>query len=214
MKRLSRIRSVLLPVAALFVVGLANHVRSQEQSGEERPEEPAPASPTPEQVKAWMESVTPGEPHRRLEAQTGDYTVEGRTWANAKAPPMELKGTASIRMILGGRYQALEFKGDTMGMPFEGAGLTGFDNVSKEYVSTWVDTMRTGILVYRGTSDGKGVVTMTCEIDDPMNPAVKCTGRQVVRSADGDHFSTETWVKRADEPVEFKAAEMSFARKQ
>src|SRR5262245_54291672 len=163
-------------------------------------------------MKAWMESVTPGEPHKKLEAQAGNYTVKGRTWMDAGAQPMELNGTASIKMIIGGRYQVQEFKGDTMGMPFEGTGLTGYDNVSKEYFSTWVDNMRTGIVYYRGKADDKGVVTMTCEIDDPLNPTVNCKCREVLNFTDKDHFSFETWMKHAKDPEEFKAAEMSYTR--
>ncbi|HEX5051782.1 MAG TPA: DUF1579 domain-containing protein [Planctomycetota bacterium] len=206
-------RTALLSVVAVFGLGSANPVFSQDHGGEKKAEKPVPESPTPEQMKAWMESVSPGEPHKRLEAQTGDYTVKGRTWVDSKASPMEMNGTASIKMIIGGRYQALEFKGDTMGMPFEGTSLTGFDNVAKEYFSTWVDNMRTGIVFYRGKADDKGVVTMSCEIDDPMNPTVKCKCRQVVRSTDKDHFSTETWMKHAKDLEEFKAAEMSFTRR-
>jgi hypothetical protein len=198
----------LSAVAALGLGWSANHAFSQDRAGEKKI-----GGPTPEQMKAWMESVTPGEPHKKLEAQAGSYTVQGRTWMDPKAPAMEMKGTASIQMILGGRYQVLEFQGDSMDMPFEGSGLTGFDNVSKEYFSTWIDNMRTGIVHYRGKADDKGVVTLTCEVDDPMNPSVKNKCRQVLRSTDRDHFSTETWMKRAN-AEEFKAAELSFTRRE
>ncbi len=33
-----------------------------------------------------------------------------------------------------------------MGMPFEGMGIDGYDNLAKQYVSTWVDNMGTGIM--------------------------------------------------------------------
>lgn len=209
-----RTRWTLLSAVAVFGIGWsANRVFSQDVGGEKRAQEPAPAGPAPGEMKAWMESIVPGEPHRKLAAQAGDFTVKGRTWMDPEARPMEMNGTASIRMILGGRYQVQEFQGDTMGMPFEGTGIAGYDNVSKEYFSLWVDNMRTGIIHYRGKGDDKGLVTMTCDMDDPMNPTAKCKCRQVMKFTDGDDFSVETWVKRAKHPEEFKAIEMSYTRK-
>jgi len=214
MKTLLKTRYVLLSAVAVFGLGWSSNLAfSQEKGGEKKAEKPV-AGPTPEQMKAWMESVTPGEPHKKLEAQAGNYTIKGRTWMDPKAPAMEMNGTAVIKMIVGGRYQVLEFKGDSMGMPFEGTGLMGFDNLAKEYFSTWVDNMRTGIVYYRGKADDKGVVTLTCEVDDPLNPSVKCKCRQVMKITDKDHFTTETWLKHANAPAEFKAAEMSYARKE
>lgn len=214
MRTLSKTRHAGMLVVAILGIGWStNYAFSQHKGGEKKAEAPATVGPTPEQLKAWMDSITPGEPHKKLAAQAGNYTVQGRTWMDSKSPSMALKGTASIKMIVGGRYQVLEFAGDSMGMPFEGNGLTGFDNLSQEYFSTWVDNMRTGIVHYRGTSDDKGVVTLTCEVDDPMNPTAKNKCRQVMRIADKDHFSTETWMKRANASEEFKAAEMSFSRK-
>lgn len=207
-------RYVLLSGMAVFGLGWsASHALSQERGGEKKAEKPASAGPTAEQMKAWMESVVPGEPHKKLAAQAGDYTIKGRTWMDAKAPPREMKGTATIKMILGGRYQVQEFKGDSMGMPFEGTRLAGYDNASKEYFSTWVDTLRTGIVYYRGKADSQGVVITTCEMDDPLNPALKCKAREVSRFTDDDQFSVETWMKRANDPEEYKAAEMSYTRK-
>jgi len=37
-----------------------------------------------------------------------------------------------------------------MGMPFEGMGLDGYDNASKEYISIWIDNMGTGIMYMKG----------------------------------------------------------------
>jgi hypothetical protein len=205
--------TLLSTIAVLVLGGSASHLFSQDTGGEKKAKEPALAGPAPDAMKAWMESMTPGEPHKKLELQAGEYTVKGRTWMDSSAPPVDLNGTATIKMILGGRYQVREFKGDSMGMPYEGTGIAGYDNVSKEYFSTWVDNMRTGIVYYRGKSDDKGVVTMTCEIDDPLNPTVKRKSREVVKFTDQDHFSSETWMKDPKHAVGFKAAEMSYTRK-
>lgn len=169
--------------------------------------------PVPEAMQDMMQSMTPGEPHKKLAAQSGEFIIKGRTWWDPKAQPMELKGTATQKMIHGGRYQLQEFKGDTMGMPYEGTAVTGYDNVTKEYFSTWIDTMRTGIVHYRGKADEKGVVSMTCEMEDPRDPTVKGTFRRVMKLDDKDSFTIETWTKDKKHPEEFKVAEMTFTRK-
>ena len=35
-----------------------------------------------------------------------------------------------------------------MGMPFEGIGRTGYDNVTGKYWSTWIDNMSTGCYLH------------------------------------------------------------------
>ena len=43
-----------------------------------------------------------------------------------------------------------------MGIPYRGHGMTGFDNVTDKYWSTWNDSMSTGIMVTEGTCDAQG----------------------------------------------------------
>jgi len=47
-------------------------------------------------------------------------------------------GTASRRMILGGRYLEETVHAMMMGEHFEGLGLTGYDNVTGSWWGTWV----------------------------------------------------------------------------
>ena len=46
-----------------------------------------------------------------------------------------------------------------MGTPFTGHGMTGYDNVTGKYWSTWTDSMSTGIMVSEGSCDAEGVCT-------------------------------------------------------
>ena len=39
-----------------------------------------------------------------------------------------------------------------MGQPFSGVGIDGYDNLRKKYVTTWIDTMGTGIFSMEGTA--------------------------------------------------------------
>ena len=50
-----------------------------------------------------------------------------------------------MKMLLDGRFLQQEFTGEMMGQPFSGVGINAYDNLRKRYVTTWIDTMGTGI---------------------------------------------------------------------
>ena len=53
--------------------------------------------------------------------------------------------------------------------PFTGQGMTGYDNVSGKYWSTWNDSMSTGVMVSEGTCDSQGkACTFTGSWTDPI----------------------------------------------
>ena len=69
-------------------------------------------------VDAWAKAGTPGEPHKRLAASVGEYSVVVRSWNEPGAPPMEDKGSASRKMIFDGRVLVEDFSSSMMGTPF------------------------------------------------------------------------------------------------
>lgn len=133
-------------------------------------------SETPEVVmdsvameKAWEAYMTPGEPHKMMAAEEGKWNNEMTFWMGAGGEPTKATSTAEIKMILGGRYQETNYKGNMMGMPFEGRATTAFDNNTKEFVATWIDNMGTGMMVTRGTyDDATKSTTSTGTMVDPM----------------------------------------------
>ena len=46
-----------------------------------------------------------------------------------------------------------------MGKTFEGVGLTGYDNQTKKYTSTWMDSMSTTLHVMEGASGDDNTIT-------------------------------------------------------
>jgi hypothetical protein len=54
--------------------------------------------------------------------------------------PSESKATETTRM-LGEFWSVSEFKGEMMGMPYQGISLRGYDADKKKHVSAWVDSM-------------------------------------------------------------------------
>jgi hypothetical protein len=64
-------------------------------------------------------------------------------------PAQKSHGTLSCRMV--GRWLVSDFKNETSG--FEGHGIVGWDSVELQFVATWVDPMRRGLVVMRGEWD-------------------------------------------------------------
>jgi len=82
-----------------------------------------------------------GGPHKLLAGMAGSWTTKIKSWCEPKKPPMESIGTCEQKMVLGGRFLHQEFTGEMMGSPFTGIGVNGYDNHTKKYVSTWMDSM-------------------------------------------------------------------------
>ena len=99
-----------------------------------------------EMMKAWDDYATPGENHKVLEYFIGewDYTLGWKM--SAKDKPNKSSGTTTGKWVLDGRYIKMHAEGTSMGQPFEGFGLMGYDNATKKYTGLWVDNMSTGML--------------------------------------------------------------------
>lgn len=129
-----------------------------------------PGGPSMEEMmKQWEKIAAPGEHHRMFERYVGHWDATVRSWMDPSAPPMESKGTSDFAVILGGRWLQQTFHGSMMGMPFEGYGLTGYDNFRQEYVSTWMDNMSTGMMKMTGQCSADGRTSdMSGLMDEPM----------------------------------------------
>jgi len=106
-----------------------------------------------DEMKLWMEYMTPGKEHQELASMDGDWVYTSKMWMDPSAPPEIYTGTAKCEMILGGRYSQMTAKGNVMGMDFQGISITGFDNAKKVWMAVWVDNMGTGILYMEGKHD-------------------------------------------------------------
>jgi hypothetical protein len=161
--------------------------------------------------KAWMDYMTPGNAHQMLAKSNGEWNEEMTMWMEPGAQPVKSTATAVNTMILGGRYQHSKHTGNVMGMPFEGVAITGFDNIKKVYVSTWIDNMGTGIMY----SEGKwNEATKTVEFKgtgvDPMS-GKELKIRQVMKIVD-DNTETMEMFTTVD-GKEFKSMEIKMTRK-
>lgn len=119
--------------------------------------------------KAWMEYMTPGDAHKLLAESVGEWKMITKMYMDPSAPPQVSEGTCTNEMILGGRYLKSVQKGNMMGMPFEGIMHEAYDNITKEYISTWIDNFGTGLMVSKGTYDkATGMFNFKGKAVDPM----------------------------------------------
>ena len=171
----------------------------------------APAQDQMAQAQAMMEkAAAPGAEHKLLAKLAGNWTTSAKMFWGPK--PMEMNGSAENKMMLGDRYLDEEFKGTFMGKPFEGHGWTGFDNVSKKFVATWVDNMGTGIIFMEGTADGAGkTITFTGTENDPMTGKSK-TIREVM-TIDSPTQHTDRFFEPGPDGKEMKTMEIVYTKK-
>ncbi len=81
----------------------------------------------------------PGPELDLFKADVGTWDVEIKSWDGPGEPTVS-KGREVDRM-LGGFWLLVEFKGNMMGMDFEGHGAYSYDAEKKQYVGSWIDSM-------------------------------------------------------------------------
>ena len=142
-------RLIHLAVAGLCVVLTVSVAMAKDKKAEKQMDPQA-------MMEAYTKLATPGEPHKQFESLAGSWTTKTKEWMEPGKPPMESTGSAEMKMLLDGRFLQQEFTGDMMGKPYSGIGITAYDNLRKRYVSTWIDSMGTGIFTMEGTASADG----------------------------------------------------------
>jgi hypothetical protein len=165
-------------------------------------------------MKAMMEAMEKaakvGPEHKALEPLVGEWEVSTKFWLDPSAPPMESKGTASHKWIMGDRYVHESVKGDFGGMKFEGSGVVGYDNMEKKYVFAWIDNGGTGIeRGYGHMSDDKKVLTFHHEDIDPAT-GKRVKGKDVTTFEGKESFKTEFY--KIEGGKEIKMMEVEYKR--
>jgi hypothetical protein len=195
---------------SILALSLAAALAAPLLAREDKPKAAAPAMDNAG-MEAMMKAAQPGEKHKLLNDLVGDFTYTSKMWMAPGQPPMESNGTLHSEWILGGRYVQSVYKGDMMGQPFEGHGTDGYDNLSKQYVGSWVDNAGTGIMMSTGTCDeASKTCTMLSEMIDPMSGQKVTTKMVSTHSAGG--FKFDMFIK---DPAghEFKTMEIAAKKK-
>lgn len=162
-------------------------------------------------METYKELAVPGPQHKMLARLAGSWTTRTRSSMEPGQPPVESTGTCEQKMILDGHYLQQEYAGDMMGNPFIGINTIGYDNYAKKFVSTWVDSMSTGIYFFEGkaSADGK-TVTQKCSFDDPVRGPMNW--RSVMRVVDDNTIEYRMFMTPKG-GVEKMEMEMTVTRK-
>ena len=208
-------------VSLVCVLALAISYPAHAQQKPTPAKPPAAAAKTPAasaaaaqqaMMDAMTKAMTPGENHKLLSSLDGNWTFVNKYWMDPSAPPSESTGTATRTTIMGGRYVQGTYKGVMMGMPFEGLGFDAYDNLSKRFVSSWMDNFGTGLTVLTGTyNPATKTLTYTGEEADLMKPTTKYKIRQAIRLESADRFVMEWFETRAGKEV--RTMEIVYTRK-
>ncbi len=139
------------------------------------------------QPPAWMKLT---KEHKQFEKSVGEweYTMK---WSMAPgAPPWEGKGKTSAKLLWNGLFLEEESKGSMswggQKSDYEARLILGYDTITKEYVSIWLDSSSPIMSIGRGT-EKNGAVTLYGEEPEYMNPAgIKKKVKLVVRHVNKD----------------------------
>lgn len=168
------------------------------------------AAQTEAEMKAWQAYMTPGEMHKNMASSVGDWKAEVTMWMEPGAQPTKSTATATNEMLMEGRYLKSTHKGNFMGMPFEGISITGYDNIKKTFVNTWIDNMGTGVMVTEGKwNKEKNAIELTGKATDPMTGKDSKIRETLTFNADGSQLM-EMWSEK--DGKEFKTMEIKMTK--
>jgi hypothetical protein len=180
-----------------------------------------PGMPSKEMMQDMMEKMgNPGPNHQLLGNMVGEWTADCKFWMDPTpgAAPSVSKGTAVNSWEMGKRFVKQDFNGSfSMGggapeMPFHGLGYTGYDNTKQKFVSTWMDTMSTGIMYSEGTYDPSSkTFTFAAQCTDPMTNK-PTTVTEVIKIVD-ENTHMFTMSGTGPDGKDMKMGEITYHRK-
>ena len=194
----------------LTVVGLCAALTVPMASAKDKKEKDKKEMDPQAMMEVWKKAAIPGEPHKLFATLSGSWTTTTKEWMEPGKPPTEATGTAEMKMLLDGRFLYQEYNGQMMGQPFSGVGIDGYDNLTKKYVTAWIDTMGTGIFFMEGTASADGK-TITLRGSHPMPGGGKMSHRAVWK-IDANNPTFEMYGAHGKEK-ETKFLEIVYTRK-
>ena len=115
-----------------------------------------------------MQTPQPSAEHKLLHRCVGTWDATMNMMGQAS------KGTMVVELGPGGFTTISHFKGDMLGMTFEGRGIDGYDATKKKFVSIWTDNMIPAPMFTDGTWDEKTqTMSMFGEMSDMTGKMAK-----------------------------------------
>jgi hypothetical protein len=179
----------------------------------------AQQQPTPEQMKAMLAEMQAGAEHKVLAALEGRWSLDiAYNMGGPQAGSMKAKGTATNRMILGGRFLSCEGASDNPAGPgfgdsrLEYLTLYGFDRRTKEYTTVGFDTMGTYWVSAAGPMTADKTIVMSGEtLDDHAGSKQMRKYDMVLKVMDANTYVTQIIFKFPGMP-DLKIVEITHRR--
>ncbi len=170
-------------------------------------------------MESWKKAATPGANHAKLEPLVGKWTFVTKARMAPDQPWEETPGKAEFKWTLGKRQLIQEVKANPgpkdamMGAPFEGFGMTGYDNTTQKYYNVWTDNMGTGIMHSTGSADSSGKTFTYASPEGYICPMTgeKKTPKSVLKIAGDDKLVFEMYDKGPD-GKEYMNLEVTYTR--
>ncbi len=161
---------------------------------------------------ALENAMTPGEGQKKLGFMVGTFDAKIRSWATPTDPPAEDTGVLVGNWVLGGRYVQLMLAGTIAGEPYSGIGYAGFDNTTKKYMATFMDSASTGMEWYSGGFDASGKrATLKGTMANAVTGKPSPVEMRVALDAAGNHV-TQLWGEGLGHTM-FKMMEITYIKR-
>ncbi|HET7225245.1 MAG TPA: DUF1579 domain-containing protein [Candidatus Eisenbacteria bacterium] len=201
--------SALLMVAAVAAAAPNKAAKAKPAADNAaKPAASAPGDAQQQQMDAMQKMAAPGPQHAILKSMEGHWKATVKSWTGPGDPQVS-QAECSEQMMLGGRYLVESVKGTFMNAPFEGQGITGYDNMQKMFVMNWIDNMGTGMMNGTGTMDDAGK-TLTITGTTPGMDGKLMPYRMVTTIADANNHKVEMFSTMGDKEV--KMMEIDYTR--
>jgi hypothetical protein len=177
------------------------------------PEMKLPPGWTQEDMAACMNAMTPGKEHKFLQQCVGVWKGKNTMLMYPGADPIKSESTTTVTSIHNGMFIKMDITGDMPGMgKFEAVAYNGYDNVSKNYVSTWIENTSTGIMTGTGkvSDDGK-TLTWTYSYNCPITK--KAAPLRQIETITGENTRTvSVWMAEPKSGKEYEMMKIELTR--
>jgi hypothetical protein len=165
----------------------------------------------PPDMEAMMKHAAPGDAHKVFELFVGKWDYKLKYWMDPQSDPMEMAGTSDSKVIMEGRFFTDHTKSaEGSPMPFEGRGWQGYDNRTKKYWYSWIDSMTTSLTTGEGKWDAQTkTMTWTSDAYDASLGGVVKMKEVATANADGTVMKT---FYRVDGGKDLKTMELKLTK--
>ena len=149
--------------------------------------------------------------HARLTALAGTWDVEMTFKFRPDGPGIQVKGTSTIRSLLGGQFIEEKIEGVLNGTPFTTLAWTGYNTGTKQYEATRIASTNTARIAETGSYDE---ATRQLELKADYSLAGDTWHqRTVIQVLSADTMIATSYLSFGTVP-EWKAVDIKYTRKQ